>query len=535
LNSPSSLRLGARLSRLLRTAALALTCVAAATAGAKTLRVANQGDATSMDPHSLQESFQLSFLANIYEPLLSRNRDFALEPVLATRWQQTDPTTWRFELRRNVRFQDGSAFTADDVIFTLQRTRAESSDTKLYAAPIKEIRKVDDHTIDIVTSKPYPILPGLLTGWLMMSKTWCEKHGAQLPMDVRKKQENFATLNANGTGPFMLKARQPGVRTVLVPNPAWWGKVEHNLTEVVFTPLANDATRNAALVSGEIDVMEPVPLQDLDRVRTNPQLKLLTRPELRTVYIGLDVFRDELLQSSVKGRNPLKDKRVRQALYQSIDMPTIDAKVMRGAAQPAGMLVAPGVRGYEAALDKRLPFNPDAARKLLADAGYPDGFEIGLMCPNDRYVNDAEICQAIAAMWTRVGVRAQLTAETKTLYFPKALRREVSTYMLGWQPAANDAHNTLWALLATPKPGGQGQFNLGRYSNPKLDELVDAIGVEADARKREQLMHDAFVLVADDIPVLPLHHQSLAWGARKNVDLVQLPDNSMPLRYITVH
>lgn len=524
-----------RLLSLLRSAVLAAACLAAAAAGAKTLRLANQGDATSMDPHSLQESFQLSFLANIYEPLLGRNRKFELEPILATGWRQTDPTTWRFELRRGVRFQDGTPFGADDVLFTFERTRAESSDTKLYVAPIKEMRKVDDHTIDIVTHKPYPILPDLLSGWLMMSKAWCEKHGAQLPMDVRKKHENYATLNANGTGPFMLKSRQPGVRTVLVPNPGWWGKVEHNLTEVIFTPLANDATRNAALVSGEIDVMEPVPLQDTERVRQHPQLKLLQGPELRTVYIGLDVFRDELLQSSVKGKNPLKDQRVRQALYQAIDEDTIRSKLMRGAAQSAGMLVAPGVRGYEAALDKRLPYSPEAARKLLADAGYPEGFELGLQCPNDRYVNDAEICQAVAAMWARVGVRTQLTAETKTLYFPKALRREVTTYLLGWQPAANDGHNTLWALLATSKGGGQGQFNLGRYSNPKLDELVDAIGVESDAARRKQLMHDAWVLVSQDIPVLPLHHQALAWGARRNVDLVQQPDNSMPLRYIVVH
>ena len=521
-----------RALRALRAAALVLAYAATAVAGAKTLRMGNQGDVTSMDTHSLQESFQLSFLANVYEPLVTRGRDFGLEPALALRWKQTDPTTWRFELRRGVRFHDGSPFGADDVVFTWQRTRAESSDTKLYAAPIKEVRKIDDYTVDFVTQQPYPILPDLITGWLMMSKHWCEQHGAQQPMDVRKKQDNYATLNANGTGPFMLKSRQPGVRTVLVANPGWWGKPEHNLSEVVFTPVGNDATRVAALVSGELDVMEPVPLQDIERVRQQPQLKVMQAPELRTIYLGLDVFRDELLHSSVKGRNPLKDKRVRQALYQAIDIEAIRTKLMRGAAHPAGMLLAPGVRGYDKELDKRLPYSVDAARKLLAEAGYGDGFEIGMQCPNDRYVNDVEICQAVAAMWGRAGVKVQLTAESKALYFPKALRREVTVYMLGWQPAANDGQNTLWALLDTPQPGGQGQFNLGRYSNPKLDELTQRIGVETDAAKRQQMMREAWTLVNADIPVLPLHDQMLAWGVKRDIDLVQQPDNSMPLRYV---
>lgn len=523
------------INRLFRLSAMALVFAASGLTQAATFRMANQGDATSMDPHSLQESFQLSFLGNIYEPLTTRNRRFELEPALATAWRAVNATTWRFELRKGVKFHDGSPFSADDVIFSLERTRSESSDTKLYVAQIKEIRKVDSHTIDIVTNTPFPILPDLLTGWLIMSKSWSEKNGAAQPTDVRKGKENFATLNANGTGPFSVKSRQPGVKTILVNNPAWWGKPEHNLTEVVFTPIGNDATRMSALVSGEVDMMEPVPLQDAERLKANPTLRVLQASELRTVYIGLDQFRDELLHSSVKGRNPLKDRRVRQALYQAIDIETIRAKIMRGAAQPSGMLLAPGIRGYEGGLDKRLPYSPEAGRQLLAQAGYPDGFELGLQCPNDRYVNDAEICQAVAAMWAKIGIKTTLTAETKTLYFPKALKREVTAYMLGWQPAGNDGHNALWALFNTPQPGGQGQFNLGRYSNPRLDELTQQIAVELDPPKRAALMHDAWKLVVDDVAVLPLHNQQLSWGAKRNVQLVQQPDNSNPLRFVTVN
>ncbi len=534
LREPLAHLLSRRLKRALCLAGLAMAA-ALVPAQAATLRLANQGDASSMDPHSLQESFQLSFLANIYEPLIVRDRQFALAPGLATSWRAIDPSTWRFELRRDVRFHDGSPFSADDLLFTLERTRAESSDTKLYVAQIKEIRKVDSHTVDIVTRSPFPILPDVLAGWLIMNKAWCEQHNASLPMDVRKGRENHATLHANGTGPFMLDTRQPGVRTTLLPNPNWWGKVEHNLSRVVFTPIANDATRLAALVSGEVDMMEPVALQDTDRLRADPQIKLLQGPELRTMYLGLDVFRDELLQSSVKGRNPLKDKRVRRAMYLALDMESIRSKLMRGAALPAGNLIAPGVRGYVAALDKRPPYSVEAARKLLAEAGYPEGFEIGLQCPNDRYVNDSELCQAVAAMWTRIGVKTSLQAETKTLYFPKALKREVTTYLLGWQPAGNDVQNTLWALLNTPQPGGQGQFNLGRYSNPPLDDLTARIGVETDPAARQALVAQALGIIADDLPVLPLLHQMLSWGVRKNVEVVQFPDNANPLRFARVN
>lgn len=520
---------------LLRRLAVAAAFVAIAPwATAATLRFADQGDAMSMDPHSMQESFQLSFLANIYEPLVGRGRDFKLIPMLATSWEQTAPTVWRFHLRQGVKFQDGTPFTADDVLFSYERTRSETSDTKLYVAPMKEMHKVDDHTIDIVTKDPFPILPDLITGWLIMSKSWSEAHQSQAPTDVRKGKENFASTHANGTGPFTLNVRQPGVRTVLKANPDWWGKKEHNLDEVVFTPIANDATRVAALISGEIDLMEPVPLQDIQRIQADSKLKVLQSPELRTMFLGLDVGRDELLFSSVKGKNPLKDVRVRRALYQAIDIETIRSKVMRGAAQPAGLPIAPGVRGYEADLDKRLPYDPAASRKLLAEAGYPDGFELTLNCPNDRYVNDAEICQAVTSMWTKVGVKTKLVAETKSLYLPKVLKREVSAFLLGWQPASNDAHNTLWALLNTPAPDGRGRFNLGNYSNPKVDELTREIGVESDLTKRQALMHTALATVMADLPLLPLHTQNLSWGAKRSMELVQPPDNSVPLRYIVM-
>ena len=352
-------------------AALFAGLLLGAAAHAATLRFADQGDAISMDPHSLNETLQLNITGNIYEPLVGRGKKLELIPLLATSWKQTSPTLWRFNLRKGVKFHDGSPFTADDVIFSYERGKGEGSDVKTYVGPIKEIRRIDDFTIDIVTTEPFPILPDTINSWYMMSKAWCEKNNATTPVDVRKGKENAATMKANGTGPFMLKAREPGVKTVLVDNPNYWEKVESNVTEAVFTPIKNDATRVAALITGEIDMMEPVPLQDIEKLKANGDLVILQGPELRTIFLGMDQSRDELLFSNVKGKNPFKDKRVRQAFYQAIDIDAIRTRIMRGASTPTNLMVAPGIRGFSAELNKRLPYDPAAAKKLLVEAGIP--------------------------------------------------------------------------------------------------------------------------------------------------------------------
>ena len=512
----------------LRRLTIALATAAALAGGgahAKTFRVADQGDALSMDPHSLNESVQLSFTGNVYEPLVGRDKKLGLTPALATSWKQLNPTTWRFELRRNVEFHDGTPFTADDVVFTLQRAASEGSDMRSYTNTIKEVKRIDDHTVDVITLTPFPILPDVLSSVYVMSRKWCTENSAERPVDKRKGVENAASFRANGTGPFRLKSRDPGVRTVLVRNFEYWGKIEGNLEEVVYTPIGNDATRVAALASGEIDMMQPVPVQDVARLKRNPAIEVLQGPELRTIFLGMDQSRDELLYSNVKGKNPFKDKRVRQAFYQAIDMEAIRTRIMRGAATPTGLMVAPGIRGYVAEMDKRLPYDPEASRKLLAEAGYPNGFEVKLNCPNDRYVNDGEICQAVAGMLARVGVKINLEAESKATYFPKILSRNTSFYMLGWTPGTYDSHNPLNALMATPGGSGRGQFNLGSYSNPKLDELTDRIASETDQKKRSAMIAEAFRIHQDDIGHIPLHQQALAWGMKKNVKVTQMPDN----------
>ena len=520
-----------KINKKLFAGALVLTC---GLAHAVTLRVANVGDVQSMDPHSLNESLQLSFTGSIYEPLIGRGKDMSLVPALATKWSKTSPTVWRFELRKGVTFHDGTPFSADDVVFTFKRAQDPGGDMRGLTTPIKEVRKVNDHAVDIETNAPFPILPDTLTTLYMMSKKWCEDNKADKPVDRRKGVENTASFKANGTGPYRLKERQPSTRTVVVRNLNYWDKVEGNVDEVIFTPIGNDATRVAALLTGEIDVMEPVPLQDVERIKSGGKFTVLQGAELRTIFLGMDQKRDELQFSSVKGKNPFKDKRVRQAFFQAIDIESIKSRVMRNASTPTALMVGPGVRGFQPDMNKRLPYDVEAAKKLLADAGYPNGFEVGMNCPNDRYVNDGQICQAVAANLARIGVKVNLQTETKVTYFPKILRRDTSFYLLGWTPSTVDAHDMLANILATPNDKGQGQFNLGSYSNPKIDELTAKVQSEIDDKKRNELIREAFKIHMDDVGHIPLHQQALAWGYSSRVNLVQLPDNRMFFKWVTL-
>ena len=500
----------------------------------QTVRIANQGDALSMDPHSLNESLQLSVTNNVYEPLVGRDAKLQLIPALATSWKQTSPNVWRFELRKGVKFHDGADFTADDVVFSFARAAGDGSDMKSYTNDIKEVRKSGDFAIEIETKAPFPILPDVISLVFIMNKKWAETNQATKPVDRRKGIENTASFKANGTGPYRVRERQPNVKTTFQRNGTYWGKVEGNVEQVEFTPVGNDATRVAALLSGQVDVIEPVPLQDVARINASGKAKVLQGPELRTIFLGMDQKRDELLYSNVKGKNPFKDKRVRQAFYQAIDINGIQRVVMRGASKPTALMVGPGITGFDTAQNNRLPFDVDAAKKLLTDAGYPNGFEVGMNCPNDRYVNDGDICQAVAANLAKVGVKVNLTAETKGTYFPKILKRDTSFYLLGWTPGTYDAHNALNGLMRCVDDKGSGQFNLGSYCNPKVDELTLKIQSETDKAKRDGYIREAFKLHSDDIGHLPLHQQALAWGVANKVTLTQLADNFMPFRFMSV-
>ena len=515
-------------------AALALLVTMATGGEAKTFRWANDGDPTTMDPHARSDGFVTSFDMNIYEPLIRRDRNLKLEPGLATEWANINPTTWRIKLRQGATFHNGMPLTVDDVVFSIQRARDAGADVTSQLAPVKEVKKVDDSTIDFITDGPVPILPNYLVAAAIMSKAWCEAHNTTSAA-THEGLENYATRNANGTGPFILKDRQPGVRTTLTKNPNWWGLKDQaiDIDEVVFTRIDNPATRVAALLSGELDMVYNVPPQDIERIRNTAGFKIWQAPELRTIFLGMDQKRDELLESNIKGKNPFKDMRVRQAFYMAIDEDAIASKVMRGLAHPTGLMVGPGVNGYDASIDKRFPYDPAAARKLLGEAGYPSGFEVGFDCPNDRYVNDEAICQAVVAMLAKIGVKANLLAQTKAKYFGKinAPKFETSFYMLGWTPGPLDAVNMLQNLAAS-RTETDGIYNNGGYSNAHLDELVKKIQSELDAEKRNEMISEALTVVKNDYVYIPLHQQMVVWASRDAVDLAQLATNDFPWRYV---
>jgi peptide/nickel transport system substrate-binding protein len=512
--------------------AAALLCGAALPAEAQVFRWANDGDVNSMDPYTRQETLLLAFNSHIYEPLVRRDRNMQVEPALAERWEQPSPTVWRFHLRRGVKFTDGTPFTADDVVFSAARVRAQGSNMQSVLASVKEIRRVDDHTVEFETSVPNPILLQEITNWGIMSKQWSEKNNATRPTDLTTREENFATRNAMGTGPFRLVSREPDRRTVLERNPDWWDKPAHNLQRVEFTIIANDATRVAALLSGEIDFVYTVPPQDVDRIRRTPGMQVIQGPELRTIYLGFDQNRPQLLKSDVQGKNPFQDVRVRRAFNMAIDAPAIQRTVMRGQSRPTALLWGPGVNGFNEDDDKRPPVDADGAKRLLAEAGYPNGFGVTMDCPNDRYVNDEAICTAVVSMLARIGVRVTLAAQTRARYFAEinAPRYNTSFYLLGWTPQTSDAHNVLFNLAGT-RDGTRGVFNNGGYSNPNLDRLTDRIAVETDQAARQRMISEAAQILKDDAAYAPLHQQQIVWAARQGVEMAQTADNYIQLRH----
>ena len=515
----------------------AVTALGGFGASAAVFRWANDGDVNSLDPYARNETFLLSFNHNMYEPLVRRDRDLKLEPALATEWSQPAPDVWRFKLRQGVKFSDGTPFNADDVEFSYHRVLDANSNLKSNFSTVKDFRKVDEYTVEFVTNGPDPILPEELTTWTIMSKVWCIKNHAEKPADLNKpSEEGYATRNAMGTGPFMLKERVPDVRTVLVPNPNWWDKPQHNITEAIFNRIQNESTRVAALLSGEIDFIYTVPPQDVERIGNTPGLKIIKTPELRTVFLGMDQARDELLESNVKGKNPFKDIKVREAFYRAIDINAIKNKVMRGFSQPTAEMVGPGVNGFDPALNERPANDPVKTKALLTEAGYPDGFEVGMDCPNDRYVNDEALCQAVVAMLAKVGVKIDLLAQTRVKYFAKINPPDYSTsfYMLGWTPATYDAHNAMVALMATRQPPGLGDFNNGGFSYKEIDDGMHAVQIETDKTKRLALISGVLKFVEDNYLYIPLHQQVVVWAARSNIEVAQPADNYFPLRYVTV-
>ncbi len=468
---------------------------------AKTIKWSMQGDSLTLDPHAQNEGPTTQVSRQVYEALVTRGLDMTIEPQLATKWSTTDPNTWIFKLREDVKFSDGSKMTSRDVVFSILRAKQRTSDFKEYISTVSGVEAIDDYTVKVTTSKPNPILLNQLSNIFVMS-------------------------NAMGTGPFKITLREPNTKTVFKRNKHWWGDMKDNkVTEIHLLPIKNAATRVAALLSGEVDLVTDAPVQDLARIGSSSAHKVNSTAQMRTIFLGMDQAADKLRTGNT-GDNPFKKKEVRQALYQAIDIEAIKKKVMRGLSEPAGIITFPGVNGYTKELDARLPYDVDAAKKLLADAGYPNGFDVELRCPNDRYVNDEAICTAVVGMLGKIGVNVSLFAQTKSKHFKELKDNQGDFYMLGWGVPTLDSHYVFHYLYESG-----ASWNKVNFSNSEVDAAIRVMEGEVDLDKRNEAIAKAWKIVKDDISYLPLHHQVISWASKSNVDVPIRPNNEPLFRF----
>ncbi len=513
----------------------ALTAALAPAAHAAEFTWAQTTDPQTMDPHAVNSAPVLGFLNNVYEGLVRRGKDMSVEPALAVSWEPIGAGEgWRFKLREGVTFHDGASFDASDVLFSYQRASSEASDTRSWFSPISDVKVVDDYTIDFMTNAPNPLFPDSIANWMIMDSGWAEANGTALP---DKENGNYATLNANGTGAFQVTAREPGLSTVLEPFGGWWGEVEHNITRAELKPIKNPATAVAALLSGDVDLINPVPIQDAARLEAGGKVKVIQGIEARVIMLGFPHEAATLKYSAeTTDENPFADVRVRQAVAHAVNVPAILQTIMRGSAAEVSQLVSPAMGGYSDALAARPAFDPEKAKSLLAAAGYGDGFSFGLKCPNDRYLNDEAVCQAVTGMLAKVGITAELDAMPVSAYWPELRADNYDMYLLGWSPGTLDAEHPVRFLASTPNAEKKlGSWNFGGYSNARVDEMLPMIQSEIDPGKRQALLDETTQILQDEVAYVPLYVQPLVWGAQSNVELTQRPDNFFILRWVTVN
>ncbi len=482
-----------------------------------TLNMAVGAPVTSLDPHYHQLSPNNAVSDMIFSKLVETDAQARNVPGLALEWRAVGPTTWEFKLRPNVRFHNGQPFTAEDVAFTLRRLPNVPNAPSSFAAfsrPIQRIEIVDPLTIRFHTAAPYPLMPLDMTNVRIISAA----------TDPNPTTEGFnAGRNAIGTGPFRVTAHRQG-EVIEFERNAEYFEGPSPFQRVSYRMITNDATRTAALLAGNVDFIDQVPTSDLARLRADQRLTLSETVGLRLIFLGLDHLRaadensPQISDNDGRplGRNPLRDVRVRRALSMAIDRQAITSRIMDGAATPANQFLPPGTYSHVADLPP-IPYDPDGARRLLTEAGYPNGFRIQLNAPNDRYINDARIAQAVGQMWTRIGVRTGVEAQTWATFVGRAGRQEFSAHLIGWG-SNPDASHPMRNIIGTVNPQrGWGASNRGRYSNARLDEMLLASLAELDEKKREQMLIDIQRMAAEDVAVIPLHIQTNIWAMRRTL------------------
>ena len=501
-------------------------------ATAETIRWARVGDSLTLDPHSQNEGPTHTVAHHIYETLVERELDGSLSPRLATEWGITeeDDTVWFFTIREGVKFHDGSEMTVEDVVFSLDRARTTPSGMAALHAAVEEVTAVDDRTVHVRLSGPAPLYVQNLTNTFIMSKAWAEANDVMVAPNFAAGEEAYSIRNAMGTGPYMLVERDPEVRTVMRVFEDHWDDAPA-VTEIIYTPISEAATRVAALLSGEVDIVQDVPVQDIARLEQTAGIQVVRGPENRNIFFSYDMT-SETLASSNADTNPFANPQVREAMAMAVNRNAIQQVVMRGESQPSAAPLPPFVNGWTE--EKHAFDEPDleAARNLMTEAGFPDGFSVQLDCPNDRYLNDESICQALVGMLARIDIRVDLNAQTRSLHFPLIENWETDFYLLGWGVPTFDSQYVFDFLVHT-REGSYGSFNGSRYTNPDLDAKIQSLSTMTDLEERDAMIAEIWDEVMEERIFLNVHNQVLAYAMRYNINLDVHPENQPKMTTVT--
>ncbi|PIE42238.1 MAG: nickel/dipeptide/oligopeptide ABC transporter substrate-binding protein [Gammaproteobacteria bacterium] len=492
--------------------ALSLAIAVAVGAHAADLTIAYDADPVSLDPMEQLSGATLQLAHLIFDPLVRTNSKLEFVPRLAESWEQVSPTVTRFKLRQGVKFHSGNPMTADDVVWSFNRYKS-SGDFKAVFEPYSELKKIDDYTVDLVAKKPYPLVMANATYLFVMDSKFYtgQSEDGKDKSKIEKNTGSYASTHESGTGVFKVKSRQQGVKLELTKFKDYWGKTG-NVDNLTWVPIKENATRLAALLSGDVDMIAPVAPTDLDRVRDNPNTELLTMPSDRIITIQLN-------QKVVP---EFKNVKVRQAVAYAINNAGIVKKIMRGFGTAAGQNSPEGYAGHNPDLTPR--YDLDKAKALMKEAGYEKGFTVTMISPNNRYVNDEKIAQAIAAMLKKINITVNLTTMPKAQYWPEYDKKENGIQFIGWSSDTGDSANYSEFLTMTPdEKTGRGQYNAGFYANPELDKLINQANAELDPAKRSALLKQVSKIEYDDAAFIPLHWQNLAWGYNKKI--TNLKDN----------
>ncbi len=516
--------------------ALSVSAIAIAAFGsavsAETIRWARVGDALTMDPHSQNEGPTLTVLHHIYETLVRRDIDGSLQPRLATEWyiHPDDPTVWVFKLREGVTFHNGNEFNAEDVVFSFERVRAESSGFRALHTAVTGATAVDDHTVHVQMEGPSPLYVQNLTNFFIIDSDWSRENDVVNPQDFAAGEESYAVRNTNGTGHYQLVSRDPEVQTVMTYYDGHWDEAPQ-VTDIVYTPIAEAATRVAALLSGEVDMVQDVPVQDIARLEQTDGITIATGPENRNIFFSYDMTSPQLISANVDD-NPFSHPEVREAMALALDRDAIRQVVMRGQSQPSAAPLPPFVNGWTEAMHSYDAPDYERASELVRSV-YPDGFSVDMHCPNDRYLNDEAICQATVAMLGRAGIDINLVSQTRSLHFPLIENWETDFYLLGWGvPTFDSAY--VFNFLVHSRGDGFGAYNGAHYANDDVDAMIESLSTMTDLEARNQVVADIWEQVMEDRVFLNVHNQLLAYAVRDGISVQVHPENQPHMASITI-